>query len=502
MKIACDSCGTKYSIDDDKLAGKTFRIRCRKCASMIVLRSPAAATAAAGGGGAAQWHAVQQGRQVGPFESGELLRRRAAGELDDESYVWREGFADWLPLGRVDELRVEAAPPVAVSAELPAAGSGRAEADAGKLVGERNETSALFTLNGLSKLAAPVRGAQVWPSGEAKPGAPAGEGSGLIDIRALAQSYAPAGQPAGAAKAGARAPRVGSTDDLPVFAPAAFVAPGVLIPVPRRRDRRVVVGLAAALSLLAICATLLLVIVFTRDGQPAPEAAERPPAASSRVAAVERPAPRTPSPAVVEAPPAPAVTETAPPPAPPAVTAPPSARTTTTPPARTTTPPARTTPPPARTTSTPPPARTTTPPPARTTTTTSTAPPAAAAKCDQVTCIVNGYDSDCCRALQRGSAPAVPPPGTTPKTAVPENLDRDAIKAGLATISMKRCTSAAPAGSLVKAQVKVSADGAVTTVNVQSSPDAALSACVVEQAQKGRFRTTQRGASFGYVWRF
>jgi hypothetical protein len=117
---------------------------------------------------------------------------------------------------------------------------------------------------------------------------------------------------------------------------------------------------------------------------------------------------------------------------------------------------------------------------------------------------VNGFDSDCCRALQRGSTPTLTPganPGQTSAT-LPENLDRAAITEGLTTISMKRCSSKAPAGSLVKAQVKVSASGSVTAVNVQSSPDDALSACVVEQGQKGRFKPTQRGASFTYVWRF
>jgi outer membrane biosynthesis protein TonB len=84
----------------------------------------------------------------------------------------------------------------------------------------------------------------------------------------------------------------------------------------------------------------------------------------------------------------------------------------------------------------------------------------------------------------------------------PENLDRAAIAAGLATISMKRCNGASSATGLVKAQLKVSAAGAVTSVTVQSSPDPALSACVAEQAKQGRFKPTRRGASFSYVWRF
>ncbi|MBW2212228.1 MAG: zinc-ribbon domain-containing protein, partial [Deltaproteobacteria bacterium] len=29
MKIVCDSCGAKYSIADEKVAGKIFKIRCK-----------------------------------------------------------------------------------------------------------------------------------------------------------------------------------------------------------------------------------------------------------------------------------------------------------------------------------------------------------------------------------------------------------------------------------------------------------------------------------------
>ncbi len=38
MKIVCDSCGTKYSIADDKVRGKVFKIRCKKCSHIIVVR--------------------------------------------------------------------------------------------------------------------------------------------------------------------------------------------------------------------------------------------------------------------------------------------------------------------------------------------------------------------------------------------------------------------------------------------------------------------------------
>ena len=38
MKIVCDACGAKYSIADEKVAGKVFKIRCKKCGESIVVR--------------------------------------------------------------------------------------------------------------------------------------------------------------------------------------------------------------------------------------------------------------------------------------------------------------------------------------------------------------------------------------------------------------------------------------------------------------------------------
>ena len=56
MKIVCDSCGAKYQIADDKVAGKAFKLKCKKCGHIIVVnRSASEASSAqqADGGGAA-----------------------------------------------------------------------------------------------------------------------------------------------------------------------------------------------------------------------------------------------------------------------------------------------------------------------------------------------------------------------------------------------------------------------------------------------------------------
>src|SRR4051812_11539746 len=129
MKIVCDACQAKYSISDDKVQGKVFKIRCKKCSNIIVVRGGAGAAEPApapqqekdtrvydygyDGGGEhapagdeAVWHVVINQDQVGPMTAVEVQQRFAAGEIDNETYIWREGFADWLPLTQVDTFAV------------------------------------------------------------------------------------------------------------------------------------------------------------------------------------------------------------------------------------------------------------------------------------------------------------------------------------------------------------------------------------------------------------
>src|SRR5689334_4017879 len=132
MKIVCDACSAKYSIADDKVKGKVFKIRCKKCSNIIVVRGNAGAGAAAGGGGADEapaaydqketrvydyqgyddaggpaadepvWHLVIDQEQVGPIAATEVQRRFSSGEIDGDTYIWREGFGDWQPLSAVE----------------------------------------------------------------------------------------------------------------------------------------------------------------------------------------------------------------------------------------------------------------------------------------------------------------------------------------------------------------------------------------------------------------
>ncbi len=48
MKFLCDQCKAKYQISDDKVAGKTVRMKCRKCGHLIEVRAAVTETSVAG----------------------------------------------------------------------------------------------------------------------------------------------------------------------------------------------------------------------------------------------------------------------------------------------------------------------------------------------------------------------------------------------------------------------------------------------------------------------
>jgi predicted Zn finger-like uncharacterized protein len=258
MKIVCESCGAKYSIADEKVAGKVFKIRCKKCSAVIVVKgeSPEGdeSTRVFDYGAEAVWHVVVAGEQQGPLAPRQIGELLAENKIDWEAYVWREGMDGWQPAREVEALvgavmadsQGAASPKAAaygsgqvfggssdmgadpfagddgglsgVMAQQPAAASGggadlfaksarspfsgssdddeRVPAGGGSsprvhqgeaMTGQRNENSVLFSLSNLQALAT-GSGSAPAPTTSARPGMAAGEGSGLIDIRALASA--------------------------------------------------------------------------------------------------------------------------------------------------------------------------------------------------------------------------------------------------------------------------------------------------------------------------
>jgi predicted Zn finger-like uncharacterized protein len=275
MKIACQSCQAKYTIADEKVLGRVVKIRCKKCGATIVINGnevseagaqppPLEDTAQANAAPGYDYAAQQAGEQwtvnvadgdQRTMTAAEIVSQFRAGVVNDETYCWKDGMADWLPVREIDSLAAscgiaagappEAPPepqaaagmgglfggggtpypsPMAASAEANGGGGlfgGTAAAPApaarragraagadlfgaaaeaggendvmtsapqgapamhedGKLTGQRNENSVLFSLTALTQNA---------PKDEGP--APPGDGSGLIDLRALASTMAP-----------------------------------------------------------------------------------------------------------------------------------------------------------------------------------------------------------------------------------------------------------------------------------------------------------------------
>ncbi len=115
MKIVCEACAAKYSISDDKVRGKVFKIRCKKCSHIIVVRGDAdqaaeeapQAESHAGqqmpAGSDAVWYVVVEGEQVGPLTEADVSTRIARTEISGETFAWREGMADWIQVSAIAE---------------------------------------------------------------------------------------------------------------------------------------------------------------------------------------------------------------------------------------------------------------------------------------------------------------------------------------------------------------------------------------------------------------
>lgn len=63
----------------------------------------------------AVFFAAINGQQVGPFDSGVMREQITGGQVRRDTFVWRQGMADWAKAGEVDELRplfANAPPPI------------------------------------------------------------------------------------------------------------------------------------------------------------------------------------------------------------------------------------------------------------------------------------------------------------------------------------------------------------------------------------------------------
>jgi predicted Zn finger-like uncharacterized protein len=160
MKITCQSCASKYTIADEKVAGKTVKIKCKKCGATIVVNGNEVGFQAApadpyaqqgappdeGGGGAEEGGdgqtSVFTGEQGGApagggdwtvnvadddqrtMSSAQIAEAYASGIINNDTYVWKDGMGDWSPLSGVPELVALVRKPAAAAAPAPRPAAG------------------------------------------------------------------------------------------------------------------------------------------------------------------------------------------------------------------------------------------------------------------------------------------------------------------------------------------------------------------------------------------
>lgn len=115
MLVVCDRCGARYSLSDGNVRDKIpFRVRCKQCSHMIVVRAVTAAKTAAPAPKAplslaaleprpnAEWYLAVGDQQLGPFSTSDVDGKLEGGEIPVGTFIWTEGFDDWQPVESVE----------------------------------------------------------------------------------------------------------------------------------------------------------------------------------------------------------------------------------------------------------------------------------------------------------------------------------------------------------------------------------------------------------------
>jgi hypothetical protein len=125
----------------------------------------------------------------------------------------------------------------------------------------------------------------------------------------------------------------------------------------------------------------------------------------------------------------------------------------------------------------------------------------ASSGCDEVDCIINNSSSACCARYRKShtSKDGTPAAGDTP-----DKLGRAQIGEGIAKVKPRvmACSDKSAAKGNVKVAVVVSAGGVVSSVTIQSTPDAALGECVATALKTAAFAKSASATTFSYVFVF
>jgi molybdenum cofactor biosynthesis protein B len=128
------------------------------------------------------------------------------------------------------------------------------------------------------------------------------------------------------------------------------------------------------------------------------------------------------------------------------------------------------------------------------------APPITDSDCDEVACVLAKYNRPCCEKYRPASSD-IKPRGAG---GVPTDLDKAAVRAGMATVkpAVVACGEKSGDKGTVKIAMKVKPDGMVEDASVASAPNDALGSCVATALRKAQFAKTVNGGSFTYPFAF
>lgn len=132
MKISCQNCSSKYTVSDEKVQGKTVKLKCKKCGATILVNAGGATTVAGGAGvadhassppdastdGTSYMVNVGEGDQR-TMSLGEIVAAYQSQVVTADTYVWADGMTDWLPLGQVEAIVSALSGTSAASAHVP-----------------------------------------------------------------------------------------------------------------------------------------------------------------------------------------------------------------------------------------------------------------------------------------------------------------------------------------------------------------------------------------------
>lgn len=345
MKISCPTCAAKYSVADEKIQSRLAKIRCRKCSSTIVIDgmttpasvyigdpgAPGASAsqdpganeglAARAGGAGFSNPAPVPSDPVGPAADEyavdiadndqrnmtihQIVGAYNEGLISADTYIWKEGMADWQTLAEVkavaDALHAAAARPVPAAAvrrndhgaapdlfgRIATAGSeddittSAPQPTFSAGTGARNESSVLFSLSALTGGGE----ATAAPAGGGKRARTPADDSGLIDLTALTASEGSSSGGFGASGSGFGGSGFGASPLISaplggVSGPA--IGAGLMPNYGTQRSSGRTLIIAASLLAVAIIGGTALFVVNRNGSEPEPTSSLEPaPAAAS-----------------------------------------------------------------------------------------------------------------------------------------------------------------------------------------------------------------------------